>query len=79
MVALLPFEAVRITVLPGVAVPLTTLVPTGCVVFVAGLRIATDGGPTAVTVTCVWAVPLLALTTAVMVLVPTGRFTPHEY
>ncbi len=45
IVALFPLEVVRSTVLNGVAVPDTTLVPTGCVVLVAGLRIATVGGP----------------------------------
>jgi hypothetical protein len=41
----LPVDVVRTTVDPGVAVPLTVLVAAGCVVLVAGDRIAMVGEP----------------------------------
>ncbi len=68
---LLPLLAVNVTVLPGVAVPLTTFTPAGCVVLLAGELMATVGGATTVKVlTAGVEVPPKSLVIAVTLFVP---------
>lgn len=77
MVAVLPPDVVTNNVLPGVAVPLSTLVPRGCVVPSAGVRIATVGGLLIVKLLVVVAVPLPLVAVAVTVLGPAGKGVPN--
>ncbi len=78
-VTLLPLEAVSVRVLPGVAVPLTTFTPEGCVVLLAGLRIATVGRARAVKVVGTAVVPPGPVAVTVRVFGPTGTITGQAY
>ena len=61
---------VTTTVLPGVAVPDTTFTPAGCVVVLAGERMATVGGASAVKLVVVVEQPPLVQAVTVSVLGP---------
>ena len=78
MVKLPPVEVVSTTVAPGVAVPETRLVAAGCVVLLAGLRIAIVGGAAAVKLVVVVEQPPVVQAVTVNVFGPTGTVTGHE-
>ncbi len=73
-----PPAVANTTVAPGVAVPETVLVAAGCVVLVAGLRIATVGGTTAVKLAVVVEQPPVVQAVIVSVVGPAGTLTEQE-
>lgn len=77
-VTLLPLLAVSVTVLPGVAVPLTAFTPAGCVVLLAGVLITTDGTEAPVSVTGWLVVPPGVEAVTVTCVTPAVIVTGHE-
>ena len=74
----LPVEVVSTTCAPGVAVPETRFVPTGCVLLLAGERMATIGGARAVKLVVVVEQPPDVQAVTVSVFGPVGTFTVQE-